>query len=89
MRTIVRFIFISEEVILQTLNSLVAITESESVFWASIVIGVTPFVIATELRIRILVDQLTLGVALLVILTILLTFDFEAILIVIVIEHIV
>jgi hypothetical protein len=87
MRTIVRFIFISEEVILQTLNSLMAITERESAFWASIVIGVTPFVIAVELRIRILIDQMTLGAALLVIFTILLTFDFEAI--VIVIEHIV
>jgi hypothetical protein len=59
----------------------VASTESRSAFWGLFVVRLTPFVIVAELRIRILVDQTTLGVVPLVI--IILTFDFEAILIVI------
>jgi hypothetical protein len=59
--------------------------ESEFAFFASIAIQLTPLPIATELRVPVLVGQVTPGDALLVVFIFVLAFDFLAVILLIVV----
>jgi hypothetical protein len=61
------------------------IAESEFVFFTAVAVPLSTLPVTTELRVRILVGQVTPGVALLLILIFVLAFDFLAIVVVIVI----
>jgi hypothetical protein len=87
--TIIRFILVGEEVVLQTLDCVMAVTESELVFWGFISIQFTPSINATGDRFQILVDGMMLSAVLLVIVTIIVTFSLEGGVVVVVIRLIV
>jgi hypothetical protein len=75
--TIIRFILVGEEVVLQTLDCVMAVIECELAFWAFISVQFTPSINATGDRCRILVDRMTLSAVLLVIVTIILAFSLK------------